>query len=118
MALSSSLRKVASKVVSKFGGTVTFRRITDTSYNTTTGSISQTPSITYIKGVLEDVTNREVSDLIKTFDKKLTISASDLDFEPTVSDQVEVSSRIFQIIQINKVEQNNTAIIYELILRS
>lgn len=118
MALSSSLRKVASKVVSKFGGTVTFRRITDGSYNTTTGAISQTPSITYIKGVLEDVTNREVSDLIKIFDKKLTIAASDLTFEPTVSDQVEVSSRIFQIIQINKVEQNNTAIIYELILRS
>ena len=40
MALSSSLRKVANKVVGKFGGDVTVRIVTGGSYNTTTGAVT------------------------------------------------------------------------------
>jgi hypothetical protein len=117
MALSTSLRKTASKLMAKFGGEVTFRRITTGAYNTTTGASSQTASTTTIRGVLEDVTEREVSDLVKSSDKKLTIAAADLSFEPAVSDQVTVSNRIMQVIQVNKIEQDNTAIVFEIFLR-
>lgn len=103
--------------MAKFGGEVTFRRITTGAYNTTTGAASQSASETTIKGVLEDVTEREVSDLIKTADKKLTVAAVDLSFEPAVSDQVTVASRVMQIIQVNKIEQDNTAIVFEIYLR-
>lgn len=117
MALSTSLRKTASKLMAKFGGEVTFRQITTGAYNTTTGASTQTASTTTIRGVLEDVTEREVSDLIKSSDKKLTIAAADLSFEPSVSDQVTVSNRIMQTIQVNKIEQDNTAIVFEIFLR-
>ena len=117
MALSTSLRKVASKLMSKFGGEVTFRRITTGAYNTSTGAATATASTTTVRGVLEDVSEREVNDLIKGTDKKLTIAAADVSFEPAVSDQVTVASRIMQIVQVNKIEQDNTAIVFEIILR-
>lgn len=103
--------------MARFGGEVTFRRITTGAYNTTTGAATQTASSTTVRGVLEDVTEREVSDLVKSLDKKLTIAAADLSFEPSVSDQVTVSSRVMQIIQVNKIEQDNTAIVFEIFLR-
>ena len=117
MALAGSLRKVASKLVSKFGGEVTFRRITSGIYNPTTGTAASTVSTTTVRGVLEDVNEREVNDLVKGTDKKLTVVAADLSYEPSVSDQVTVANRAMQIVQVTKIEQGNTAIVFEIFLR-
>lgn len=117
MALAGSLRKVASKLMSKFGGEVTFRRITSGIYNPTTGTAASTVSTTTVRGVLEDVNEREVNDLVKGTDKKLTVAAADLSFEPSVADQVTAASRIMQIVQVTKIEQDNTAIVFEIFLR-
>lgn len=117
MALATSLRKTASKLMAKFGGEVTIRRITTGAYNPTTGVATPTASETTVRGVLEAVTERELNDLIKSTDKKLTIAADDLAFEPAISDQVTVANRIQQTVQVNKIEQDNTAIVFELFLR-
>lgn len=118
MALSASLRSVASKVINKFGGDVTFRRITTGAYNASTGTVTETAADTAIKGVLENVAKREVSDLVQAGDKKLTIAAQDLNGTvPTVADKVVISSRVHQIIQVDIIEQDNEPITYELILR-
>lgn len=117
MALATSLRKVASKLMLKFGGEVTFRRITTGSYNTSTGVATPTAASTTVRGVLEDVNEREVNDLVKGTDKKLTVAAADLSFEPAVSDQVTVASRVMQTVQVTKIEQDNTAIVFEIYLR-
>lgn len=117
MALATSLRKTASKLMSKFGGSVTIRRVTTGAYNPTTGTATPSTSDTTVKGVLEDVQQREVNDLIRSSDKKLTIAAADLSFEPGVSDQISVSGRVFQCIQVNRIEQENTAIVFEMYLR-
>jgi len=117
MALATSLRKTASKLMTKFGGEVAFRRVTASAYNTTTGQSTPSVATSTVRGVLEDVREREVNDLIKGSDKKLTIAAADVTFEPAVSDQVTVSSRIMQIIEVNKIEQDNTAIVFEIFLR-
>jgi len=118
MALSASLRSVASKVVNKFGGDVTFRKITSGAYNTTTGASAETAADTGIKGVLEDVSKREVNDLIQAGDKRLIIAALDLNGTlPTTADKVVISSRVHQIIRVDTIEQDNEPISYELILR-
>lgn len=117
MALATSLRKTASKLMAKFGGEVTFRRVTTGAYNPTTGAATPSVSSSTVRGVLEDVREREVNDLVKGADKKLTVAAADLAFEPAVSDQVTVSTRVMQIIQVNKIEQDNTAIVFEIFLR-
>lgn len=117
MALVDSLRKVAKKTIGKFGGEVTFRRVTAGAYDTATGTSTPTVSTSTVNGVLEDVRETEANDLIKGTDKKLTIAASDVSFEPAVSDQVTVGSRIMQIIRVDKIEQDNTAIVFQIFLR-
>jgi hypothetical protein len=118
MALSSSLRKVASKVVSKFGGDITVRIVTGGSYNTTTGAITESESDSTVKGVLSDVSLREVNELIQAGDKRLLIAAAAVNTAPETKDRVVISSVVHQIIQVNITEQANTAIVYELILRA
>jgi len=118
MTLSTPLRKVASKVMAKFGGEVTIRTITTGAYNTATGAITETTSDNAIKGVLQDVNAREVNELIQAGDKRLLIAAADTAAVPTTRDRVVISSVIYQVIRVTTIEQDNTAITYELILRA
>jgi len=118
MALVTPLRKVASKLMAKFGGEVTIRRITVGAYNTTTGTTAETTSDTEVRGVLEDVNLREVNDLIQASDKRLAIAAADVAAAPTTADRVIISNVAHQVIRVTTIEQDNTAITYELILRA
>lgn len=118
MALADSLRKVANKAITKFGGDVTIRFVTAGAYNATTGQATETESDTATKGVVENVGEREVDELIKTNDKRLTVAASSLSTAPSTKDRVVINSVVYQIIRVNTVEQDNKAITYELILRA
>ena len=111
-------RKAAKKVLKAVGGDVTIRKVTGSAYNTATGAMGETTADTTVKGFVEGVSKREVGELIKATDKRLTIAAADLSYTPTVSDRVVISSTVHQIIRIETTEQGNTAISYELILRS
>jgi hypothetical protein len=117
MALASPLRKVASKLMAKFGGVATIRSVTVGAYNTTTGAAAETTTDTTVRGVLEDVRRSEVNDLVQQGDKRLMIAAADLASAPTTADRIVISSRSLQIIEVRTIEQDNTAITYELILR-
>ena len=118
MALSGPLRKVASKVITKFGGEVTIRRITVGAYNTSTGTAAETTSDTVLRGVVEDVNVREVNDLIQSGDKRLTVAAADVAAVPSTADRVLIGGVTHQIIRVTTIEQDNTAITHELILRA
>lgn len=118
MGLASSLQKVANKVIGKFGGDVTVRIVTGGSYNTTTGAIAESESNSTIKGVLSDVASREVNELVQAGDKRLMIAATAVTTAPKTKDRIVISSVVHQIIQVNTIEQANTAIAYELILRA
>lgn len=117
MALATPLRKVASKLMARFGGEATIRRITTGVYNSTTGTVSEAVADTVLRGVLEAVSKREVNDLVQAGDKRLTIAAADISTAPTVADRVLISGRVHQVIRVDTIEQDNTAITYELILR-
>ena len=117
MGLASSLRKAASKTISKLGGDITYRRVTTGIYNPTSGSMSEVKADSSIKGVVGQVTRSEVNDLISSQDKRLTIAAKDIDFSPTTFDRVVISGTEYKVIQINTNEQDNTAIIFDIFLR-
>jgi hypothetical protein len=117
MALANPLRKVASKLMARFGGVATFRSVTAGAYNTTTGASAETTTDTTVRGVLEDVRRSEVNDLVQQGDKRLIIAAADVASAPTTADRVIISNRSLQIIEVRTIEQDNTAITYELILR-
>jgi hypothetical protein len=117
MTLASPLRKVASKLMAKFGGVATLRRVTPGVYNPTTGTVSETTSDTALRGVLEDVRRSEVNDLIQAGDKRLLIAAADTAAPPTTADRVIIAGRSLQVIEVRTIEQDNEPITYELILR-
>ena len=118
MTLSGPLRKVASKVITKFGGEVTIRRITVGAYNTSTGTAAETTSDTELRGVLEDVNVREVNDLIQSGDKRLTVAAADVAAVPSTADRVLIGGITHQVIRVTTIEQDNEPITHELILRA
>jgi hypothetical protein len=103
--------------MAKFGGTATIRRVTTGTYNPATGTVSESTSDTAVRGVLQDVNLREVNDLIRATDKRLLIAAADLAAAPTTADEVIITGATYQVIRVDTIEQDNTAITYELILR-
>jgi len=117
MSLANPLRKVASKLMAKFGGVATLRRVTPGVYNPTTGTVSESISDITVRGVLEDINLREVNDLIQAGDKRLLIAAADTAAPPTTADRVIIAGRTLQVIQVRTIEQDNEPITYELILR-
>lgn len=117
MVLATPLRKVASKLMAKFGGEVTIRRVTVGAYNATTGTAAETTTDTVVRGVLQDVNLREVNDLIQASDKRLLIAAADTASVPTNADRVIIGGITHQVIQVQTIEQDNEPITYELILR-
>ena len=117
MALSTALRKAASKLMAKFGGVATIRRITIGAYDPATGTAAETTADSVVRGVLEDVIKREVNDLIQSGDKRLMVAAADLANAPTTADRVIIGGRSLQVIQVRTIEQDNIAITYELMLR-
>ena len=104
--------------MAKFGGEATIRRVTVGAYNATTGTAAETTADTVVRGVLEDVNVREVNDLIQSGDKRLTIAAADLATAPVTADRVLIGGITHQIIRVTTIEQDNTAITHELILRA
>jgi hypothetical protein len=104
--------------MSKFGGDATIRTVTTGVYNPTTGTTSETTSDVTIKGVLEDVSAREVGDLIQAGDRRLTIAAADVAAAPTTADRIIISGVTYQVVRIATIEQDNQPITYELILRA
>jgi hypothetical protein len=117
MTLAIPLRKVASKLMARFGGVATLRRVTPGVYNPTTGTVSESISDITVRGVLEDVNLREVNDLIQAGDKRLIVAAADTAAVPTMADRVIISGRTLQVIEVRTIEQDNEPITYELILR-
>jgi hypothetical protein len=118
MALASPLRKVASKLMAKFGGTATIRRVVTGAYNPTTGTVTETTTDTTVRGVLEDVNLREANDLIQANDKRLLIAAADIANPPTTADEVLIGAITHQVITVRTIEQDNTPITYDMILRA
>jgi hypothetical protein len=118
MTLANPLRKVASKLMARFGGVVTYRRVVNGIYNASTGTVSENTVDSTIRGIVENVTSREVGGLVKAGDKKLTVAANDFAASPALSDLVIISGQTSQIVQISTIEQDNTPITYELILRN
>jgi hypothetical protein len=117
MTLASPLRKVASKLMARFGGEATIRFASSGVYNPATGTVSETTADVAVRGVLQDVNLREVNELIQAGDKRLLIAAADTPAAPTTADRVIIEGRTLQVIQVQTTEQDNEPITYELILR-
>ena len=98
MSIANALKKVLSN--KKLSADITFRSVSAGSYNTTTGVITETNTDTSIRGILEDINNREVNELIEATDKKINIAAASLSSTPTTKDKIIVGSVTYSIIRV------------------
>ena len=118
MGLADSLSKVAVNIMAAVGGDVTVRFVSAGAYNTADGTIAESTSDTEVKGVVEDVSLAETNELIQSGDRRLIVAADDFATAPETKDRVVISSVSYQIIEVKTIEQDNTAITHELILRA
>tara|TARA_R100001440_G_scaffold23906_1_gene38828 strand:- start:8460 stop:8813 length:354 start_codon:yes stop_codon:yes gene_type:complete len=117
MSIAKGAIKGISAAMRAVGGTITYRKVTTGIYNSSSGSMSENVTDFNLKGVVSNVTKSEVSELVSTQDKRLTISAGDITFTPTTFDRVTISGTEYKVIQINTNEQDNTAISFDIFLR-
>ena len=82
MGLAQSLEKVADNVIEALGADVTIRYVTAGSYDTSDGTISETEDDTAIKGVVQNIAQSEVNELVQASDKRLIVAAKELATAP------------------------------------
>ena len=116
MGISSALKKVLTN--KKLSADITFRSISASSYNATTGIITESNTDTSIRGVLEDINLREVNELIEATDKKIQIAAASLSSTPTTKDKVIVGSVTYSIIRIETNQFANEKLTFVCYLRT
>ena len=116
----AAIQKVIDKVaeIPGVGSSVTVRRVTPGSYNTSTGVISETTADTVVKGVLQDVNDREVNDLVQAADLKCTVAADSLAYTPSTKDRVVIDTKVHQIVRIKTFRSGASVLSYELYLRT
>ena len=117
MGIASSSSKIATKLLGKFGGNITIKRDTSRGYDIEKGEVHKNLTTVTVKGAIENVVQREVNDLVSAQDKKVTISAGDIDFVPQVKDFVFIASIEYKIIQVDTNEVQGEEVTYELYLR-
>ena len=116
MSIANALKKVLSN--KKLSADITFRSVSAGSYNTTTGIITETNTDTSIRGILEDINNREVNELIEATDKKINIAAASLSSTPTTKDKVIVGSVTYSIIRVETNQLANDKLSFVCYLRT
>jgi len=116
MSISNALKKVLTN--KKLSADITFRAVSAGAYNTTTGVITESNTDTSIRGVLEDINNREVNELIEATDKKINIAAASLSSTPTTKDKVIVGSVTYSIIRIETNQLANDKLTFVCYLRT
>ena len=116
MSITNALKKVLSN--KKISADITFRSVSAGSYNTTTGIITETNTDTSIRGILEDINNREVNELIEATDKKINIAAASLSSTPTTKDKVIVGSVTYSIIRVETNQLANDKLSFVCYLRT
>ena len=116
MSIANALKKVLSN--KKLSADITFRSVSAGSYNTTTGVITETNTDTSIRGILEDINNREVNELIEATDKKINIAAASLSSTPTTKDKIIVGSVTYSIIRVETNQLANNKLTFVCYLRT
>ena len=107
--LDSALRKVGKTILKTFGTDVTFRRVLVGEYNTTTGKPVRTEIDKTIKGRLDAYRQHEIGEFVQVGDRKLTIAASDLSFEPSSEDEVLISNKKYRIVDVTSAQATDEA---------
>jgi len=115
--LDAALRKVGKQIVDTFGTSVIYRRVLVGNYDTTTGAPARTEIDKTIKGRFDEYGIHEIGEVVAVGDRKLTIAAKDLGFDPNTEDLVEHNDKVYRIVHIKSPQATDQAAIHVIQLR-
>lgn len=104
-ALDTRFRSLATKLINKYGKSITLTSVTTGTYNPATGSVTNTTSSATVKAIVEDYSYQDsgsgfTEGLIKVGDKKFTVAAIDLSSAPKPGDTITLGSSTYSVIRV------------------
>lgn len=116
-AFSDEMAAVGLELLTEFGEAVSFTRTTEGEYNPADGTVETgTDTIFTGYGLPVDYSNRDIDGtIIEQGDSRLYVNA--VSVEPTTSDKVTVSGRVYRVINVSKYSINGANVLYELQIR-
>lgn len=117
MSIDTALRGVVTSVLRPLGTAVSVRVVTAGSYDTSTGTATDSTADTTCQANLRAITASEVFGLAEITDQVCMVAAAALSAAPTPRDRVVISSAVFDIVEVRTVKGTSLAVYYDLILR-
>lgn len=126
MSFDTSIQGIASKLVNKFGSTITIQTVVEGSYDPTTSGLSGGSTSTQsIKGVIEEYADSirflgdklERGSSIIEGDKKVTIATKDVAAKPQIGWRVFALGEWFTILGVTSQQSTELTAIYVLHIR-
>lgn len=112
-----AVRRVAKAALSAVGTDVTIRTVTAGSYNTTTGSGSDTVADVTCRARLDAYSADDRPDGFQAGDLQVTVAASALTSAPTTQDRVVIGTSVYEIVTVEQVMAQSLAALYVLQVR-
>ena len=107
-------RQVASDMVNKFGKAITLIRVTEGTYDLTSGTTTNTEVLSSINCVVTEFTSYDfVNGLAVQGDKKVIIAAQDVAI-PSLADKLTVDGVTYSIVSIGSTSSGELDAIYTL----
>jgi hypothetical protein len=94
------------------GETITYKRVTHGSYNSSTMQSAPSVQSYTIKASVRQYRAREIAGLVQHGDREVRIAAADLSFSPKPNDQVVIGGKTFQVVSVNTRSPFNEAAIH------
>jgi len=118
MTLDTKARNTANKMIAKFGKSITLTRVTEGSYDPTTGEMAaSTNSTATLSALIQDYKPFEyVSGAIESGDRQVTIAALDATI-PNIGDTITIDALVYSVISVKTVWSGELAALYELQVR-
>ena len=120
--LDSIARTVAGRLVPKLGKStsLSLRRVTSGSYNTTTGAASVSEAAESISGIVTMATKAAKEGRIQVGDYLVTVAATDpnLTAAPTTEDRLSIDGTEYQIVDVSEEFSGDQVFLYQIAARA
>lgn len=116
-------RPLANKMIAQFGALVTITKVTPGAYDPNTSAATPTEVAETVRALVEDYNLVDsgagfAAGLITFGDKKITVAATAITFEPTAGDKITYNSEVFTVMRVLKTYSGEQVAIYEIQARA
>lgn len=117
MTLDAKMRSLATNLLQAYGKAVTFKRITQGSYNPATGSVTTTTTTSTVYTILQNPDDTQLASGQYRVDQVIAmLSAAELGFEPTPNDKISIDGVDWNISKVSFTSSGEQNALYHCII--